>query len=189
MVNHYLIHEQYYTFCFAETQEDFTEGDYGVVHYAALPTGRKNDKPVINYVAQKFVSCMQVKKKELFCSISKFYQELRSFDGVYCLLSNIPSVYNKFIVENYDSIKGLFSQSQKNYIHSFVASHRGKYNFFPLFCGYRIPEGGVYWQAMMLFMDDLPIEPVRVGTGKNRLWFTDFRQGGNPMGRNRGYFL
>lgn len=26
-------------------------------------------------------------------------------------------------------------------------------------------------------MDDLPIEPVRVGTGKNRLWFTDFRQG------------
>lgn len=51
VVNHYLIHEQYYTFCFAETQEDFTEGDYGVVHYAALPTGRKNDKPVINYVA------------------------------------------------------------------------------------------------------------------------------------------
>ena len=30
---------------------------------------------------------------------------------------------------------------------------------------------------MILFMDDLPIEPVRVGTGKNRLWFTDFRQG------------
>lgn len=177
VVNHDLIREQYYTFCFAETQEDFTEGDYGVVHYAALSTGRKNDKPVINYVTQKFVSYVQVKKKELFCKISKFYQELRSFDGVYCLLDNIPSVYNKFIVENYDSVKGLFSQSQKNYIHSFVVSHRGKYKFFPLFCGYRIPEGGVYWQAMMLFMDDLPIEPVRVGTGKNRLWLTDFKQG------------
>lgn len=177
VVNHSLIREQYYTFCFAETQEDFTEGDYGVVHYAVLPTGRKNDKPVVNYVTQKFVSCVQVKKKELFCKISKFYQELRSFDGVYCLLNNIPSVHDKFIVEDYDSIKGLFSQSQKNYIHSFVVSHRGKCNIFPLFCGYRIPEGGVYWQAMMLFMDDLPIEPVRVGTGKNRLWFTDFKQG------------
>lgn len=177
VVNHYLIRGQYYTFCFAETQEDFIEGDYGVVHYAALPIGRKNDKPVINYVAQKFVSCIQVKKKELFCRISKFYQELRSSKGVYCLLNNIPSVYNKFIVENYDSIKELFSQSQKNYIHSFVVSHRGKCDFFPLFCGYRIPEGGVHWQVMMLFMDDLPIEPVRVGTGKNRLWFTDFKRG------------
>lgn len=113
----------------------------------------------------------------MFCRISKSYQELRSFKGVYCLLNNIPSVYNKFIVENYNSIRGLFSQSQKNYIHSFVVSHRGKCDFFPLFCGYRIPEGGVHWQAMILFMDDLPIEPVRVGTGKNRLWLTDLGKG------------
>ena len=82
VVNHYLIREQYYTFCFAETQEDFTEGDYGVVNYGVLPTGRKNDTPVINYVAQKFVSCAQVKKKESLCKISKSYQKLRSFDGV-----------------------------------------------------------------------------------------------------------
>ena len=176
VVNHCLIREQYYTFCFAETQEDFTEGDYGVVNYAVLPTGRKSDASVINYVAQKFVSCAQVKKKELLCKISKSYQKLSSFDGVYCLLNNIPSKHAKFIVEDYDSIKVLFSQSQKNYIYSFVVSHRG-YTFFPLFCGYRIPGGGVYWQVMMLFMDDLPIKPVRVGTGKDRIWFTDFKQG------------
>lgn len=175
VVNHNLIRKQYYTFGFSETQEDFAEGDYGVVHYAALPTSLKNDSPVINYVAQKFVSCVQ-KKKELPCRISRFYKNLRSFEGVYCLLNNPPSVHDKFIVEDYDSIKGLFLQSQKNYIHSFVVSHRDKYDF-PLFCGYRIPGGDVYWQAMMLFMDDLPIEPVRVGTGKNRLWFTDFKQG------------
>lgn len=177
VVNHYPIREQYYTFCFTETQEDFAEGDYGVVHYTVLPTGWKNDRIVINYVVQKFVSCAQVKKRELLCKISKFYQKLNSFDGVYCLLNNTPSVHNKFIVEDYNSIKGLFSQSQKNYIHSFVVLHKNKYKFFPLLCGYRIPEGGVYWQAMMLFMDDLPIEPVRVGTGKDRLWFTDFKQG------------
>lgn len=175
-VNHHTIRGQYYTFCFAEPQEDFTEGDYGIVHCATLPTGQKNDCQVFNYVAQKFVSYLKT-KKVLPCKISKSYQELRSFAGVYCLLSDTPSVCNKFIVEEYDSIKGLFSQSQKNYIHSFVVSHRDKYDFFPLFCGYRIPEGGVHWQAMILFMDDLPIEPVRVGTGKNRLWFTDFRQG------------
>ncbi len=177
VVNHSLIRGRYYTFCFAETQEDFTEGDYGVVHYTELQKGLKNESPVINYVAQKFVSCAQVKKKELPCSISEFYRQLSSFDGVYCLLNNIPSVHDKFVVEDYDSIKGLFSQSQKNYIHRFVVSHRDNCKFFPLFCGYRIPGGGVYWQAMMLFMDELPIEPMRVGTGKNRLWFTDFKRG------------
>lgn len=144
VVNHYPIHKKYYTFCFAEIQEDFAEGDYGIVHYATLPTGQKNDCQVSNYVVQRFVSYLKT-KKVLPCKISNFYQELRSYTGVYCLLNNIPSVYNKFIVEEYDSIRGLFSQSQKNYIHSFVVSHGDKYDFFPLFCGYKIPSGGVYW--------------------------------------------
>ena len=176
VVNHYPIHKKYYTFCFAEIQEDFAEGDYGIVHYATLPTGQKNDCQVSNYVVQRFVSYLKT-KKVLPCKISNFYQELRSCTGVYCLLNNIPSVYNKFIVEEYDSIRGLFSQSQKNYIHSFVVSHGDKYDFFPLFCGYKIPSGGVYWQAMLIFMEDLPIEPVRVGIGKNRVWLTDFKRG------------
>ena len=176
VVNHYPIHKKYYTFCFAEIQEDFAEGDYGIVHYATLPTGQKNDCQVSNYVVQRFVSYLTT-KKVLPCKISNFYQELRSCTGVYCLLNNIPSVYNKFIVEEYDSIRGLFSQSQKNYIHSFVVSHGDKYDFFPLFCGYKIPSGGVYWQAMLIFMEDLPIEPVRVGIGKNRVWLTDFKRG------------
>lgn len=176
VVNHYPIHKKYYTFCFAEIQEDFAEGDYGIVHYATLPTGQKNDCQVSNYVVQRFVSYLKT-KKVLPCKISNFYQELRSCTGVYCLLNNIPSVYNKFIVEEYDSIRGLFSQSQKNYIHSFVVSHGDKYDFFPLFCGYKIPSGGVYWQAMLIFMEDLPIGPVRVGIGKNRVWLTDFKRG------------
>lgn len=176
VVNHYPIHKKYYTFCFAEIQEDFAEGDYGIVHYATLPIGQKNDCQVSNYVVQRFVSYLKT-KKVLPCKISNSYQELRSCTGVYCLLNNIPSVYNKFIVEEYDSIRGLFSQSQKNYIHSFVVSHGDKYDFFPLFCGYKIPSGGVYWQAMLIFMEDLPIEPVRVGIGKNRVWLTDFKRG------------
>ena len=177
VVNHFLIRDAYYTYCFAETEGDIVDGDFGIVHYAEVKNGQKNDSSVSNYIVQQFVSYKQVKKKEMPCKISLFYRKLRSFDGVYCLLNNVPSVHNKFIVEDYVAIKGLFSQSQKNYIHSFVEAHKGKYDFFPLFCGYRIPGGDVHWQAMMVFMDDLPIVPIRVGTGKNRLWFTDFKQG------------
>ena len=177
VVNHFLIRDAYYTYCFAETEGDIVDGDFGIVHYAEVKNGQKNDSSVSNYIVQQFVSYKQVKKKEMPCKISLLYRKLRSFDGVYCLLNNVPSVHNKFIVEDYVAIKGLFSQSQKNYIHSFVEAHKGKYDFFPLFCGYRIPGGDVHWQAMMVFMDDLPIVPIRVGTGKNRLWFTDFKQG------------
>lgn len=177
VVNHFLIRDAYYTYCFAETEGDIVDGDFGIVHYAEVKNGQKNDSSVSNYIVQQFVSYKQVKKKEMPCKISLSYRKLRSFDGVYCLLNNVPSVHNKFIVEDYVAIKGLFSQSQKNYIHSFVEAHKGKYDFFPLFCGYRIPGGDVHWQAMMVFMDDLPIVPIRVGTGKNRLWFTDFKQG------------
>lgn len=176
VVNHYPINGEFYTYCFAETHEDFADGDYGLVHYTVLKQGYKYDKPVRNYMVQKYVSCMQM-KKEKPCLISKLYQKLTPFDGVYCLLQDVPSVHNKFIIEDYESIKGLFTPMQKNYIYSFVISHRGKYDYFPLFCGYRIPNGEVHWQAIVLFMDNLPIEPVRVGTGKNRLWYTEFKSG------------
>lgn len=176
VVNHNLIRNQYHVFCFAETRDDYVEGDYGIVRYASLLQGLKNDKTVKNYIVQKFISHIH-RKKEMLCGISMSYQKLISLDGVFCMLNSIPSVHGKFIVEDYDSIRVLFSQSQKNYIYNFVVSHRSKCDIFPLFCGYRIPDGGVHWQAMMLFMDDLPIEPVRVGSGKNRIWFTDFKPG------------
>lgn len=177
VVNHPPIRERYYTFSFAETKEDFEAEDYGEVRYAMLAPGHKNGIPVANYVVQKFISVKYVKKIDRPCVISQYYQTLQSSDGVYCLLSDEPSLHNKFIVEDYDSIKSLFSQSQKNYIHEFVVSHRGKYEYFPVFCGYRIPGGGVHWQAMMIFMDELPIVPIRVCIGKNKLWFTEFTQG------------
>lgn len=175
IVNHYPIQNVYYTYCFADTQEDFAAGDYGQVQYTPLLKGIKNEKLVENYVIQKFVSYQQIKKKENPCKISQSYQKLPSFLGIFCLLNDIPSVHNKFIIEDFASIKHLFSQNQKNYIYRFVQSKWDKRNCFPLFCGYRIPDGGIYWQAMMLFMDDLPLYPVRLGTGKNRIWFTDFK--------------
>ena len=177
VVNHCLIKNEYFTYCFAETQEGFEDEDYGLVNYTILKPEYKLNKPVRNYMVQRFVSCMHVKKIEKICKISKYYQNLTSFDGVYCLLKDIPSAHSKFIVEDYDSIKGLFTQDQKNYINNFVISHRAKYEYFPLFCGYRIPSGEIHWQAIVLFMNDLPIEPVRMGTGKNRVWFTEFKSG------------
>lgn len=53
VVNHFLIRDAYYTYCFAETEGDIVDGDFGIVHYAALKNGQKNDSSVSNYIVQQ----------------------------------------------------------------------------------------------------------------------------------------
>ena len=64
VVNHFLIRDAYYTYCFAETEGDIVDGDFGIVQYAARKNGQKNDSSISNCIVQQFVSYKQVKKKE-----------------------------------------------------------------------------------------------------------------------------
>lgn len=180
VVNHNLIRNQYFTYCFAGTQEEFEEEDYGFVSYASIAQGWKNTKRMHNFVVQKFTSVKHVRKIDNPCRISQAYLNFESYLGVYCLLKTPPSVHNKFIVIDFDSLKGLFTQSQKNFIHVFEKQYQNKVKYFPLFCGYKLPEGGIHWQAMVLYMDNLPIEAFCVGSGRNRVWYTDFKSGVIP---------
>lgn len=177
IVNPHLVENEYYTFCFAETHESFPVGDFGLVYYTSLQKGWQVGNVINNFVVQKFAS-KKYHKKEFACKISSTYQILNPNLGVYCLLKDPPATHGKFIIEDYDHIRGLFSQEQKDYIYSFVLLlHKKSKSVFPLFCGYKIPSGEIHWQAMVIFMDDLPIEAVRVGTGKERAWYTEFKSG------------
>lgn len=180
VVNHNPIRGQYYTYCFAETQDEFEDEDFGQVYYTSLVQGLKNEKIMINFVVQKFTSHKRIKKKVNTCLISQAYLNNESFSGIYCLLKGAPSVHNKFLIKDFDSLSKLFTQNQKDFIHAFEEIYRNKLKYFPLFCGYRLPNGEIHWQAMVLFMDDLPIESFRVGTGRNRVWHTDFKSGTIP---------
>lgn len=177
VVNHNPIRGQYHTYCFAETLNEFEDEDFGLVSYALLAQGLKGDKVVHNHVVQQFLSCKHVKTTNNPCLISKVYLNFKSFYGVYCLLTDTPSVHNKFIVKDFDALKSLFTQNQKDFIHLFENKYQNEYPCFPLFCGYRVPGGGVHWQAMVLFMDDLPIEAFHLGSGRNRVWHTNFKSG------------
>ena len=180
VVNHNLIRDEYYTYCFAETSEEFENEDFGLISYAKLAKGVKDQKTVNNFVIQRFTSIKHIKKKDHLCQLSQAYMSLKSYYGVYCMLSSAPSVHNKFINEDFDSIKTKFTQKQKDFIHNFENTYKSKINSFPLLCGYRIPDGGVHWQVIVLFMDNLPIEPLRLGTGRNRVWHTEFKSGMIP---------
>lgn len=130
-----------------------------------------------NFVVQKF-SSQKYNKKEYTCRISRIYRALDTNRGIYCLLKNPPAIHGKFIIEDYSHISELFSQEQKDYIHSFVQLlYKKDIPIFPLFCGYRIPCGEIHWQAMLISMDDLPIKSMRIGIGKERCWYTEFKPG------------
>lgn len=169
------IRNLYFTYCFSETQDEFEDEDFGHVSCSSLAQGLKNEKVVINFVVQKFTSLKRIKKKENTCRISRAYLNRESVLGIYCLLKDAPSTHNKFLIKDFDSLSELFTQNQKDFIHVFEEKYRNKLKYFPLFCGYRLPDGEIHWQAMVLFMDDLPIEPFRVGTGNNRVWHTEFK--------------
>lgn len=177
VVKPHLVNHQQYSFCFADTREVMPIEDFGQVYYTRLQTGGYAGWEINNFVVQKFSSRKDY-KKEYTCRISSIYLALDTNLGIYCLLKKTPDVYGKFIIEDYNQISELFSQWQKDYIYNFSRRLYKKDKwFFPLFCGYRIPCGEIHWQAMLISMDNLPIESICIGTGKERYWHTEFKPG------------
>ena len=156
VVNHQPIRNEYYTFCFAETTTNFDDEDYGIVNYVMLLDGQLLHKRVRNGLAREFVSHKQFKKHIIPCNISLAYKQPISYDGVYCLLKEPPAVHDKFIIKRYAELAKLMTQQQIDFIHKFEESHKGDKGFFPLFCGYKIQNGEIHWQVMILFMENLP---------------------------------
>ena len=177
IVKPHLVNNQLYSFCFADTREVIPIGDFGLAYYTCLQPGGHMGTVINNFVVQKF-SSKKYYKQEYTCRISPIYQALDTNCGIYCFLKKSPAIHGKFILEDYDQISVLFSQEQKDYIHSFVQQLCEKnIQIFPFFCGYRIPSGEVHWQAMLISMNDLPIKSMRIGTGKERFWHTEFKPG------------
>lgn len=177
VVNHQPIGNEYYTFCFAETTTNFDDEDYGIVNYVMLLDGQRLHKRVRNGLIKEFISHKQFKKHIIPCNISSAFKQLVYYDGVYCLLKEPPAVHGKFIIKRYHELAKLMTQQQIDFIHKFGESHKGDKGFFPLFCGYKIQSGEIHWQAMILFMENLPIEAYRIGIGSHREWHTKFKEG------------
>lgn len=177
VVNHQPIENEYYTFCFAETAINFDDEDYGIVKYVMLLDGQRLRKRIRNGLVKEFVSHKQFKKRIIPCNIGQAYKQPNSFDGVYCLLKEPPATHGKFIIKKYGELSKLLTQQQIDFIHTFEKSHKCDKGFFPLFCGYKIQNGEIHWQAMILFLDELPIEAYRIGTGSHCEWHTKFKEG------------
>lgn len=177
VVNRTLTRKTYYNVWFADTERDINVGDYGEVSFAVMSDGRLLGNVTTTLLVTAYESHQYFKSEKNQCKVSKTYRDLAKCSGVYCMLKEIPSVHNKFIIRAYRELERLMSQQQMDFLHSFENHYRGDKGFFPLMVGYKIPDGSIHWQAAMLFMDDLPIEGYKMGAGKYREWHTKFVNG------------
>lgn len=177
VVNHSLYNDEYYSFCFTDTDNKFLNEDFGVVYYTDLERGILNGKIVNNFISQKFVSNNSLIKSEFSCDISIKYKNKKSNIGVYCILKDIPSLHNKFIIEEFNIIDSYFTQQQKDYLYKFIKLFKDNVNYVVVFCGYKIPTGELHWQVILLPIFNLPLKSFKIKTNKNTKWHTEFNNG------------
>lgn len=171
------IDNMFYNVWFAETEKEIEEGDYGQVNYAKLGEGWHLDKKMSTLLVTSFESGQGFRGSKTSCKISNVYKEGGKYSGVYCLLKDAPSEHSKFIIKDYKDLERLMSQPQLDYLHTFVNHYKASKGLFPLLVGYKIPEGGIYWQAAMLMNENIPIEGYKMGNGMQRQWHTRFVNG------------
>lgn len=152
----------YYNFYYTDTDKAFPKNDYGTVDLVLLVPGIHAGKRMDTYIANAFHS--NTNKEQYSCQWKENHQGNTLFEGIYCFLDKAPSLYDKFVLEQYFDMSTLFSWSQMEFL-----AKRAKEKYMapriPLFCGYQIPNGEVRWQVAMLKTDAFPIKSEKVRCG------------------------
>lgn len=152
----------YYNFYYTDTDKAFPKNDYGTVDLVSLVPGIHDGKRMDTYIANVFHS--NANKEQYSCQWKENHQGNTLFEGIYCFLDKAPSLYDKFVLEQYSDMSTLFSWGQMAFL---AKSAKEKYTAprIPLFCGYHIPNGEVRWQVAMLKTDAFPIKSEKVRCG------------------------
>lgn len=152
----------YYNFYYTETDKAFPKNDYGTVDLVSLMPGIHDGKRIKTYIANVFQS--NNTKEQYCCQWKENYQGNTLFEGIYCFLDKAPSLYDKFVLEQYSNMSTLFSWSQMAFLAK-RAKEKSIAPRIPLFCGYYIPNGEVRWQVAMLKTGAFPIKSEKVRCG------------------------
>lgn len=162
VVAHNLIGDIYYNFLYTDTNKRFPKNDYGTVDLMMLVPGVHDGKRMDTFLANTFHS--KTSGDEYICQWGNGKEKQMRFEGIYCLLEQAPSLYDKFVLELYSDMSSLFSWSQMDFLYK-RSQIKEKAQRVPLFCGYKIPNGEMRWQVAMIKADDFPIKSEKVKCG------------------------
>lgn len=114
-------------------------GEFGKVAYTKL-TGSTYDNKTDTYLVQVLVNG---EGKSCSGEWSDCYLKSRYEIGLFAMLNESPSEYDKFAVDNYENLEGLCSEKQLEYL--YCQLYRSGKEFAPIFWGYYTPSGKLRW--------------------------------------------
>jgi len=164
-----MIDNRFLSYIFAETEQSFTKGEFGLVGLTILRNSIYKEKLIQNYSVQNFES---TSKK--YCVWSNHYKNAETtHSGYFVFIETAPATYNKFIFENWIDLNGLIPDDFIQELHSYESSQskNGK-TILPVFIGYKTINDEIHWQVALLESGNFPIKgvPVKVDGVKTGKW-------------------
>ncbi|MEJ5102384.1 ThiF family adenylyltransferase [Chryseobacterium sp. MYb328] len=163
-----LFEDCYYSLCFNNIEKDFLKGEFGLISLSEVRSGIYNEKRIRNFYLQSFNN---ISGKELHnVEWNPKIKSLSKNEGIYVYIENIPAEYGKFSLKKWDQLHPYLSKSFIETLHYWEKNIFGKGEIVPLIVGYKIPNGELHWELIILKAGDFPLYGVKDSTKK---WNTE----------------
>jgi len=163
-----LFENNYYSLCFNNAQKEFIKGEFGLISVSEVQPGMYDEETIIrNFYLQSFNN---IHTKPLYdVKWNPRIKSLPKNKGVYVYIENIPAEYGKFTFERWGQLRPYLSESFLEILHYWDQNIFNKGEIIPLIIGYKIPNGELHWEMIILKSGSLPIYGKK---GSNKKWKT-----------------
>ena len=151
-------------FLFTDLNGNFNKGDYGKFSYSTMASGPGTTigVDILTFIVKAFYNEKKAfgAQSKLLCNWTEtYYNGLKdSNTGIFVYVDVPPTIHRRFIIENWHQLEPFVDQDFKKYLNDFKhQTSKKKEVWFPLFIGYKIPDGSTHWQAAMLSPNSIPV--------------------------------
>lgn len=150
-----LFEDCYYALCFNDVEKEFTKGEFGFISLSESQAGVYKNKAIRNFYLQSFNNI----SRKIICDAfwNPRIKSLPKNGGIYIYIEDLPAEYGKFEFNNWEQLKPYLTQGFLTYLHHLEKNDFKKDEIVPLVIGYKIPNGEIHWELIVLKAGDFPI--------------------------------
>lgn len=162
----------YYSLCFNNVQKDFIKGEFGLISVSEVQPGMYDEKTIIrNFYLQSFNN---IHAKALYdVKWNPRIKSLPKNKGIYVYIEDIPAEHGKFTFEKWGQLRPYLNEGFLEILHYWNQNIFNKGEIIPLIVGYKIPNGELHWEVIILKAGDLPTYGVK---DSNKNWKTSLEE-------------
>ena len=164
-----IVDNRYLSYMFAETDESFKKGEFGLIGLTIIRNSIYKEKSIQNFLVQNFES--STKK---YCNWSAYYKNAETtHSGYYVFIETSPATHNRFIFENWLDFKDLLPIDFIQELHRYESSLSSNEKvLLPIFIGYKTINDEIHWQVALFEVGNFPIKgvPVKLNGVKTGKW-------------------